>query len=455
MPEPFDTARRHFMDGVAHHQAGRFAQAEAALLASLALVPGRPSSLMNLGAAQLAQGRAEEALASLDQAIAADAANAQAYCHRAAAHAQLDQTERALADYTQALALAPELEAARWHQALLLAQGRQAAQALALLTPLLKQDAAHAAPAWLLAGQCQQALERTGEALNSYRQALRLDGRLARAHALLGQALQQQGQADDAAEVHRQAIDAGVDAELNRYLLAGLQREGMHDGDTPARSPDEFVRGLFDPYAADFDQHLVNTLHYRGHVLVAEVAQRALEQSGRQRFAHALDLGCGTGLCGRLLAPLAERIDGVDLSPTMVQAAQRTGAYASVVQAELGAFVAGPHPAYDLVVAADVFIYIGALESLLADLRRSLAPGAWLVFTVETPAEADDGVGPPDAASAWRLQQSLRYAHPRGYIDGLASRLGFTVALWQSAELRHEQARPILGAVVGLVTPRG
>lgn len=445
----FETARRHFLDGVAHLEAGRPVQAEAALRASLALLPGRPSSLGNLGAALLAQGRAAEAVEPLTAALKADPAHPDTWCLLAAALGEGQRFDEALSAYAEALRHEPGHAPARFHQAALLASLQRHQDALAALQPLLaRRDAeAEAATAHRLAGQALQALGRADEAERAYREALQLDPRLPRVQALLGHLLAQRGARDEAAALHRAAIEAGIDTALNDYLLAGLGAAPgtAAAGPAPPRSPDDYVRALFDPYAEDFEQHLVDTLRYRGHVLVVERALRALDEHGPQRPAEVLDLGCGTGLCGRLLAPRCERITGIDLSPTMVAAARRSGAYHQVIEAELLAWLAANTAHHDLVVAADVFIYIGELAGLLADLARSQRPGGLLVATLET------GEAPPPAgAPAWWLQPSLRYAHAPAPLAQLAEQLGYEVLDLQPAVIREDQRRPIPGAVLCL-----
>src|SRR6186713_2903767 len=98
MSNPFQQARDFFMDGVRLHEAGRFEQAERQFLASLALVPGRASTLVNLGATRLKLGKPQEALQVLDQALAQDADAADALKHRAVALNMLGKHEEALAD---------------------------------------------------------------------------------------------------------------------------------------------------------------------------------------------------------------------------------------------------------------------------------------------------------------------------------------------------------------------
>ena len=50
MDPRFDQARAFFLRGLAHYEAGRLEEAEREFAASLALVPGRPATLTNLGA---------------------------------------------------------------------------------------------------------------------------------------------------------------------------------------------------------------------------------------------------------------------------------------------------------------------------------------------------------------------------------------------------------------------
>ena len=58
----FEQARTRFVEGLAHFGAARWAEAEQSFEAALALMPGRPSVLTNLGATRLRLGRPAEAL---------------------------------------------------------------------------------------------------------------------------------------------------------------------------------------------------------------------------------------------------------------------------------------------------------------------------------------------------------------------------------------------------------
>ena len=74
-------------------------------------------------------------------------------------------------------------------------------------------------------------------------------------------------------------------------------------------------------------------LSYRAPALVAAM----LEDSGLEpsKRLDVLDAGCGTGLCGPLVAPYARRLVGVDLSEGMLAHAKEKNVYDALMKAEL------------------------------------------------------------------------------------------------------------------------
>jgi predicted TPR repeat methyltransferase len=390
MSDPFEQARTLFMDGVRLHEAGQFEAAERQFEAALALVPGRPSILANLGATRLESGKPEQALEALDEALSHEPDAADALQHRAVALTMLGRHEAALADWDRLLHAQPD----------------------------------HAF-AWLMRGETLQHLELHEQALASYDAALARDPRLGKAWSRRGAVLKDKGQYEEAATAFQQAIEHGDDPELNRYFLAAL------DGaDQPANPPPRYVEFLFDEYAEKFDQHLVQVLNYQAHrVLVEQLA--ALGRS----FGRALDLGCGTGLCGPLLKPMAQRLDGVDLSANMLAKAEALGVYGRLSHDDLVHHVATIGERYDLVLAADVFIYVGALEAVFDGVARVIEPGGVFCFSVELAPDAQDFV----------LRPSQRYAHSERYLRALALRHGFEIRSVLRHPIREDQRQPIPG----------
>jgi SAM-dependent methyltransferase len=94
----------------------------------------------------------------------------------------------------------------------------------------------------------------------------------------------------------------------------------------------------------------------------------------------AADLGCGTGRTGDWLkAQGVGEIDGVDLSPGMLDAARARGVYRTLREAEVGASGLDSG-AYDLVVACLVDEHLADLGPLYAEAARLLARGGRFVL---------------------------------------------------------------------------
>src|SRR5205085_5013012 len=113
MDSTMEQARSLFAEGVAHYEAGRLAEAERLFAGALALAPGRPSVLTNLGAVRLKLGRAAQALPLLQQALAQEPGNAETLAHCATALAELGRPGEALPLFDRAVAADPR-PAATW-----------------------------------------------------------------------------------------------------------------------------------------------------------------------------------------------------------------------------------------------------------------------------------------------------------------------------------------------------
>lgn len=214
-----------------------------------------------------------------------------------------------------------------------------------------------------------------------------------------------------------------------RFLLAGLTGERSAAGVEAA--PSTWIADLFDTYAPTFEQHLVEGLQYSVPASLAALV--AGLGATPDRSWRVVDLGCGTGLAGAAFVGHARELIGVDLAPRMVARSRQRGIYSALYCEELTATLARVSDV-DLVIAADVFIYVGVLDATFAACARALRPGGLLAFSVER-STADDVV----------LQATLRYAHRDAYIRGLASAHGFSVEREEPAVLRVDDGEPSHG----------
>jgi len=278
-------------------------------------------------------------------------------------------------------------------------------------------------------GQVSLRLGNLKNAERAFDRALQEDPDCAPAWSERGNLMRELLRFDEAASCFERALALGADPELNSFYLASVR-----GGDVPPTSPRRYVQGLFDDYAADFQSHVAEKLEYRGF----EVLLKPFLGNGRRY--KVLDLGCGTGLCGALIAPQADILDGVDVSIAMLEEARKHQVYRELVHADLGEFLAATTSQWDLLLAADVFVYVGDLAAILRSARRILAPGGCLAFTVELASEGKD----------IQLLGSLRYAHSEAYIRRLADAAGFAGVRISRAPIRREQGTPIAGLYVYL-----
>ncbi|MGL4729562.1 MAG: class I SAM-dependent DNA methyltransferase [Bosea sp. (in: a-proteobacteria)] len=255
---------------------------------------------------------------------------------------------------------------------------------------------------------------------------------------LLGQAHEKLGDHDGAAKAYAEAAAhdaAGVlGAKLDVARLEAAAAGGVIAGQQAA-----YVTALFDDYAPRYDKHLRQTLRYRGPEALLEGLMRAKAKAGPPfRFESMLDLGCGTGLAGEVFAPFCRAMTGVDLAPRMVAKAREKGAGGKLLYAQLhtgdGVAFLQEQPAntYDLIIAADVMVYLGDLGALLAAAAQTLASGGYMAFTAQESETADILIG-----------QDKRFAHSPAYLERALTGAGLTPMLIESAVIRHEYGKPV------------
>jgi predicted TPR repeat methyltransferase len=220
---------------------------------------------------------------------------------------------------------------------------------------------------------------------------------------------------------------------------AGLQLVRLGAVEASPAMSEAYVRHLFDQYAGRYDTALTEHLRYRGPAVLRDAVQQVMRGLGHPpQFGDVLDLGCGTGLAGEAFRPFAGRLIGVDLSAAMIAKADEKGIYDETHVARIEDFLnAAEHGHYDLVLAADVFVYVGDLVPIFARIAKILASGGLLAFTVETHS-GDDA----------KLLPTLRFAHGEAYVRGALAACGLTVLHLARTSVRSEKGVPAEGLVV-------
>ena len=273
-------------------------------------------------------------------------------------------------------------------------------------------------------------------AISLYREALDLAPDWAAAHFSLAEALAAADMPQDASRHYtdylRLTDEDTMGAEIRLALLGTAP--------VPDILPEAYVRTLFDQYADSFEEKLLTKLDYTA----PSQLRRALDRvwTAGKTAAHALDIGCGTGLAGEAFRDRCAWLGGVDLSPQMIAKAARKKLYDDLADGEaIAALGRQPH-ALDLIIAADVLVYIGDLQALFGAASQVLSPGGLFVFSVER-AEGVD----------FQLRDRCRYAHGAGYLKKLAADLGFEVRVLEDAACRAEAGVPVAHLIVVLEKP--
>jgi len=436
MSQYTEALERLLRDGEALVRANRHAEGEACVRQVLAQQPRNTHGHYVLAVSALMQGRAADALDHVREALRSDRTNGRLHFLAGECHAAAGNLDDAVASYRRTVQYRPS-------------------DVLALNR----------------LGYCERLLRNTRNSIAALERSIALDPGAAITHNELALALVQAGERARAAAALRRAVgldaaflegwrnlakllyvehveaqqggerEAGADAQLLESLERTLAldpddtemrfvRDSLNGTRAP-RPPDGYVAGFFDRFAERFDGRLAQ-LQYRA----PEVARELLSAQGRKPWRVA-DLGCGTGLSGEIVRPWASRLVGIDLSGEMLERARQRGVYDELVRAEIGDYLAAIDAgALDLVLALDVFIYVGALERVVAACAGALVPGGLLAFTVETLGEGD-----------YVLAPSGRYAHSATYVDSVAAAAGLRPLQSREFPIRTDAGRPVPGAI--------
>lgn len=232
------------------------------------------------------------------------------------------------------------------------------------------------------------------------------------------------------------------------------------------------LQDMYDEYAETYEAELLQGLLYRTPQRLEEAL---LSRPGRLSddvtagvLSHldALDIGCGTGLMGVLLrARCRGRLLGCDLSERMLAVGKEShpGVYDGLAASDGVAYLrARPAGSADLVVAADVFPYMGSLADVLAAAQAALCVGGVLAFSTEAArldecggaGEGDGSAQAPRASRGWvKRAESQRTAHSAEYLCWLVAEASSELELCalSNVELRRDEGAVIRGFAVLLI----
>ena len=281
--------------------------------------------------------------------------------------------------------------------------------------------------AHLVLGRSLDRLSRYEEAITHVEQAIALEPGNADTYLRLGKFYTKVGNMTRAAQAYRSSLELEPDNPEVRHLLDAAE------GNTTSIAPREYIEDYFDSFSSTFGENLVDKLGYCSPGVLSDLLRSSMAEG--QVFSTAIDLGCGTGLMGDKLRDIATDIVGVDLSEKMLELARDKGVYSDLIQGDIVAALEESEKTYDLVISADVLVYVGDLLPLMQAVARKSGPGHLLVISTELLE------GPGD----YELVATGRYAHSKDYVTRVAASAGLSLKKFESSPLRKEGGRWLTG----------
>jgi predicted TPR repeat methyltransferase len=295
----------------------------------------------------------------------------------------------------------------------------ESATALALARDLAVANP-HFSEGALALGEALASAEMLPAAIAEFQRTLRLAPELDAARLGLAKAWLDAGEPDKAEEAISHVRDDTGTAELRQRVLCMRAQ---------LRSDPGYVRHLFDQFSSDYDARMRGQLAYAAPEILRSVAELVLPAKNDLRV---LDLGCGTGLSGLAFQDMASRLDGIDLSPAMIEKARAKEIYDNLLIGDIETMkISG---SYDLVVAADTLVYLGELDRMLVAVAALLARSGFLLFSVEK-----------HPGHGFELGPKRRWRHAEGYLRERAAVHGFEIAGLVTCTPRTEAGVPIEG----------
>ena len=457
--------------GLALKDAGQPAEAEAAYRDALAVDPGRADILANLATVLKAQGRPDAAVEALERAVTLAPASAAILTACGNALRETGRPDEAEDLHRRALRQRPDhspsltgLSAALWRQGRSREAAEAARQAIAQAPDLPQPH--------LMLGNALRGQNRPKDAMDAFRAAADIAPDDPTPHVGLAEAAQDAGALETALAEGRAALTLAPHAEaihtVHGQTLYALRQAGapekaaqeaedwlrnhpdsatahhlappLMEAAEPERASASYVRATFDAFADSFDQKL-GALDYAGPEIVGGLL-RAARPDG---VGAVLDIGCGTGLVAPALRPLADRLEGLDLSPQMLAKARTRDLYDALHEADAETFLGAETARWDALIAADVLIYLGDLTRLAAGAAQALRPGGLFIATAEEE--------PEQAKHGWRLHPSGRYRHSRPYLLRTLEAAGLIVERLDAVALRREGDRAVEALAVVARSP--
>ncbi len=429
LKNPETQAAGYFIAGLVARKNGDNAQAAKDFQSSVDRAPQNELALNNLGNALCDLGKLDEAKSCFERAINAKPNWALAYSGLGNVFTKLGQHREAIVFFLKALDRDPNFFIAHYNCGNSYLSLGDYTTALVFFERAAALSPTNAEVQQNLAA-CLQKLGKSDEAMAVLQKTLGMAPHMAQANFQMAQLCLQNEEFEQAKHFFNNVLKSCPDHELTRFFL-----EGLNDGSNPPPPPSGHVAGLFNDYAENFDNHLTKDLEYK---IPEKIAARVQNFFSVRKAGKALDLGCGTGLCGKAIKPYCENLTGIDVAEKMLKIAKATDVYDELLLGDLVSSLKQLGDTFDLVVAGDVFIYVGELSGVFSEVSRKLKPNGRFIFSVER----------EETGTHYTLKPTGCYAHTKTYLENLIQKNNLKLIACDETAIRKGKTKSVPGYLV-------
>lgn len=420
-----DQPALHNLRGVVLSRLEEPEHAVEAYKAALNLEPEFNDALNNLATAFTDLKDFKQALGCYQELVNRGQADAEVYTNLSRALRGAEQLPNALEALRRALKLNPLYTDAFNDMGNLLNDMGKHEEALKSYESALNLEPRHPKAQKNLAASLS-AMHRAGAALEIYKEILSRSPDDKQALRGAANTLIALDRSEEAIERLQRLLHLKPDDKTAKHLLAALTGQNVTRGNV------DYARAVFENYAANFEKHLTEALEYTLPQTIPPVLEKLDGENAW--YGRALDLGCGTGLVGLQIRSYCEHLTGVDVAPAMLKKAAEKAVYDDLKTGDLSATLAELDTGYDLILCADVLLYIGALEEIFSRVVQRSNPGARFVLSTEKLLQGD-----------LKLQPSGRFAHSSEYVQRCATQAGLSLLHQEDIPLRKERGEWLPG----------
>lgn len=422
-----DQAELHNNLGNAYKLLGKIPEALQHYHEALRLKSPYPEAQYNLGALLYKLGQTDESIQHFQKALRSNPNATQVHYHLALAYLQQNRLLDSIPHLEIVLKHNPEYVNAIHNLGIAYTQLKRYEEAEPLLLKAVEHDPSHIEALYHLA-VVQSCLGKLSESEICYKKILALHPQHAIAHHNLATLYLAQNKKDNALLHFQQALEIDSNNLTAKHMIAALTGISHPEG-----APPEYTRALFNQYAFNYDEHVKSALQYEvPNKLRSLLSPYTLHLS---HLLKVLDLGCGTGICAPYFRDIAADLTGIDLSENMLFQAKKMGGYDKLIQAEALQYLTSTEDTFDLIIAADVLVYMGDLNKLFEMIKKCLKENGIFSFSTE---KAQDN-------ASYILQTSGRYAHAYDYIISILKSHQFELLSHVETTLRLQDNIPLMG----------